>query len=207
MLIVSPISLCKVSLNELVDAAPSLSTLEISACRGCANGWEEMPGVPECFWEDRPSEEPDNNLKCLKSGLTLWNTQILQRAVNKFSNLEELWIGAESDGSDPLVRERELKLNSIFQTLEQLKSLKRFDWTSSGPLHIHEFLAGIAEAGGRMWSMESCHIHHRYLACPLISADAVFLVNRTQFLDKILVTKQSACKFIVTASYANINNK
>jgi hypothetical protein len=193
----------QVCLNELVDAAPNLSTLEISACRTCANGWKEMPGVPERFWEARPSEEP-HNLKCLKSGLTLWNTQILQRAVNKFPNLEELWIGAESDGLGRHVRERELKLNSIFHTLEQLNSLKRFDWTSSGPLHIHEFLAGIAEAGERMWSMESCHIRVRYVACPLISADAVFLANRTQFLDNILVAKQSACKFIVSASNKNI---
>jgi hypothetical protein len=195
---------CRLPLNELVDAAPNLSTLEISACRGCANGWKEMPGVHDRLWEARPSEQP-HNLKCLKSGLTLWNTQILQRAVNKFPKLEELWMGAESDGKDPLVRERELKLDSIFHTLEQLNSLKRFDWTSSGPLHLHEFLAGIAEAGERMPSMESVHIRVRYLACPLKSADTAVVANRThKLLERILVTKQSSCKFILTASYANI---
>jgi L-ribulose-5-phosphate 3-epimerase UlaE len=114
-------------------------------------------------------------------------------------------MGAESDGNDPLVRERELKLDSIFHTLEQLNSLKRFDWTSSGPLHLHEFLAGIAEAGERMPSMESVHIRVRYVACPLRSADTAVVANRrTQLLERILVTKQSACKFILTASYANI---
>jgi hypothetical protein len=85
----------KVSLNELVDAVPNLSTLEISACGICANGWEEMPGVREDLWKARSSEEP-HNLKCLKSGLTLWNTRILRRAVKKFPNLEELWIGTMS---------------------------------------------------------------------------------------------------------------
>jgi hypothetical protein len=197
---------CKLSLNELVDAAPILSTLEISACRSCANGWEEMPGVPECFWEARPSEEPHYNLKWLKSGLTLWNTQILQRAVNKFPNLEELWIGAQSDSSNKHVRERELKLTSIIHTLEQLKSLKRFDWTSCGPLNIQECLAGIAEAGERMRSMESCHIRVSYLDCRWISMEALLIANitRSRFLDKILVTKRSACKFIVTASDKNI---
>jgi hypothetical protein len=80
-----------------------------------------------------------------------------------------------------------LKLDSIFQTLEQLKSFKRFDWTISapGPVHLHEILVGIAEAGERMLSMESCDIRLRHVACPLFSTDAV---NRNQLLDKILVT-------------------
>jgi hypothetical protein len=195
----------EVPLNELVDAAPNLTTLEISACERCNDGWAYLARVHEGLWKARPSEQtlPHPNLKCLKSGVTLWNTQILQRAVNKFPNLEELWISTESHGHDRHDRDRELKLNIIFQTLKKLKSLKRFDWTKSapGPVHLHEILVGIAEAGEIMPSMESCHICLRHVACPLFSTDAV---NKNQLLEKILVTKQSACKFIVTASNENI---
>jgi hypothetical protein len=70
----------------------------------------------------------------------LWNTQILQRTVNKFPNLEELWI----------VRERELKLDGIFHTLKQLNYLKRFDWTTYGSVDVFDDLGEVAVAGERI---------------------------------------------------------
>jgi hypothetical protein len=94
--------------------------------------------------------------------------------------------------------------------LEQLKSLQRFDWKIHGPVDLYEILAGFAEAAERMPSLESCHIHVRGVNCPLDPphGGAVererFLANKTQLLDRILKTKQSACKFIVTADYEKI---
>jgi hypothetical protein len=204
----------EVSLNELLDAAPYLTTLEISACERCNDGWAHMAlGVHEGLWKTRPSEQtlPHHNLKYLKSGLTLWNTQILQRTVNKFPNLEELWMSMKSDGYYRHVRERELKLNNIFHILEQLNSLKRFKLTIDGPIKLYEILAGIAEAGQRMRSLESCHMHVRSIVCSFDPDDGGdrmrFLSNGTELLERILKTKQSACKFIVTASSKFIQDK
>jgi hypothetical protein len=201
----------QISLNELVDAARNLSTLEISAC-GCCD-WFCIDRVHrrEDPWEARPSEQPHNQLKYLKSERIPRNTESLQRIVHKFPNLEELFIGVESHFI--LIRASKLKLDgndSIFHTLEQLNSLKRFHWKfPSGPVDIYEILAGFAEAGDRiMQSLESCHIHVDFVACPTQPEDAVererFLADRAQLLEKILKTKKSACKFIVTATHENI---
>jgi hypothetical protein len=201
---------CIVSLNELVDAAPNLSTLEISACGSCAYGWEEMPDLLEDLWEARPSEEPHYNLKCLKSGLTLWNTRILRRAVNKFPNLEELWISVQSDCNDRLFRDIELKLDGIFRTLKKLKSLKRFDWTTSGSVDVFDVLGEVAVAGKRMRSLQSCHFHVASILCPFYpeDSDAVeierFISRTSHFLEKIFVTQMWVCNFIVTARYEDI---
>jgi hypothetical protein len=203
----------EVSLNELVDAAPNLTTLEISVCELCNDGWAYLARVYEGLWKARPSEQmlPHPNLKCLKSGLTLWKMQILQRTVNKFPNLEELWMSMESDGNYRHGRERELKLDNIFQTLEQLHSLKRFKLTIDGPIKVNEMLAGVAEAGQRMRSLESCHIHVRSIVCsfhPNGGGDRMRLLsNRTELLERLLKTKQCACKFIVTASSKYIQDK
>jgi hypothetical protein len=203
----------EVSLNELVDAAPNLTTLEISACEKCNDAWAYMAGVHEGLWKARPAEQtqPHPNLKCLKSGLNLWNTQILQRDVNKFPNLEELWIGIESNVNYRHVRERDLKVENVFNILEQLNSLKRFKLTIHGPIKFYDSLAGVAEAGQRMRSLESCHIQVCWLRCIVCSFDPDdggnrmrFLSNRTELLERILKTKQSACKFIVTARYEDI---
>jgi hypothetical protein len=203
----------EVPLNELVDAAPNLTTLEISVCELCNDGWAYLARVYEGLWNAGPSEQtlPHPNLKCLKSGLTLWKMQILQSIVNKFPNLEELWMSMESDGNHRHIRERELKLDNIFQTLEQLHSLKRFKLTIDGPIEVNEMLAGVAEAGQRMRSLESCHIHVRSIVCtfhPNGGGDKMrFLSNRTALLERLLKTKQSACKFIVTKSWKYIQDK
>jgi hypothetical protein len=203
----------EVSLNELVDAAPNLTTLEISACELCNDGWAYLARVHEGLWKARPSEQtlPHPNLKCLKSGLTLCNTQILQRTVNKFPNLEELWIGIESDGNYRHFLERDLKVENVFNTLEQLHSLKRFKLTIDGHIQLYEIVAGVSEARKRMRSLESCHIHVCRLRCivwsfhPDDGGDRMrFLSNRTEPLERILKTKQSACKFIVTERYEDI---
>jgi hypothetical protein len=202
----------EVSLNELVDAAPNLTTLEISGCERCNDGWAYLAHVHEGLWKARPSEQtlPHPNLKCLKSGLTLWNTQVLQRDVNKFPNLEELWMSTESDGNYRHDRERD----NIFHTLEQLNSLKRFKLTIHDPIQLYEMLAGVAEAGARMSSLESCHIQVCWLRCIVCSfhpngcGDRMRLLsNRTELLERILKTKQSACKFIVTVRYEDILDK
>jgi hypothetical protein len=200
----------EVPLNELVDAAPNLTTLEISACERCNDDWAYWALVNEGLWKAHTSKHtlPHPNLKYLKSGLTLWNTQILRRAVNKFPNLEELWMSIESDANYRHVRERELKLNNIFHILEKLNSLKRFKLTIDGRIKLYEMLAGVAEARERMRSLESCHIYVRSIVCSIHHDDGGdrmrLLLNRTELLERILKTKQSACKFIVTARYEDI---
>jgi hypothetical protein len=203
------------SFTELVDSAPNLSTLQISSCGVCDEEWIQSIHPTEDPWEVHPSERTHNKLKCLKSGQIPRNTESLRRIVNKFPNLEELCIGVELDKRYDYVREKYLKLDGndgIFPILEQLKSLQRFDWKIIGRVDLYELLAGFAEAAERIPSLKSCHIHVRFVACPLVlpedHEDAVererFLTGRTKLLDRILKTKQSACKFIVTADYEKI---
>jgi hypothetical protein len=201
----------QVCLNDLVDAAPNLSTLEISACKACGNflalKYQVLLSIGP--WEVRPSEQTHPNLKCLKSELIVWNMESFQWIVDKFPNLEELWIGLRSDGNTMISYGRELKIDSIFHKLEEFHSLKRFNWSISGPVKLHELLARFAVAGDKMTSLESCRIHVRCILCPIIDPESVvereqFEASRTQILDTIFKLRQSACKFVVTANYANI---
>jgi hypothetical protein len=199
----------QLSLNELVDAAPNLSTLEISTCR-CDQTYAYRYRRKNDPWAARPSEQRHENLKCLKTGSTVWNTQILERTVSKFPNLEEIWLCVESEAQDVLVRDMELKIDNIFNTLEQLKSLKRFRWTTLGPVHLYEMLTGFAEAAMRMRSLRSCHVDAAKILRPFDpeNVDAVerdqLESNRARILQRILVTKQSGCKFIVTTTSEEI---
>jgi hypothetical protein len=200
----------QVCLNDLVDAAPNLSTLEISACKACGRYWASIQDIlRKGPWEARPSEQTHPNLKCLKSGLGVRNMESLQWIVDKFPNLEELWIGLRSDGNDMIFDERELKIDSIFHKLEEFHSLKRLNWSISGPVKLYELLAGFAVAGDKMTSLESCRINVSCIFCPIIDPECVvereqFEASRTQILDTIFKLRQSACKFVVTANYANI---
>jgi hypothetical protein len=132
------------------------------------------------------------------------------RFRNKFPNLEELWIGVQSDCNDRLVLERELKLDGIFHTLKQLNSLKRFDWTTSGSVDVFDVLGEVAVAGKRMRSLQSCHFHVASILCPFYpeDADAVeierFISRTSHFLEKVFVTQMWVCNFIVTARYEDI---
>jgi hypothetical protein len=200
----------QVCLNDLVDAAPNLSTLEISACKACVKFWAlRYQGLlRKGPWETRPSEQTHPKLKCLKSGLIVSNMESFQWIVDKFPNLEELWIGLRSDGNYMISYGSEYKIDSIFHKLEEFHSLKRFNWSISAPVKLHVLLTGLAEAGKRMPSLESCHIHVHWILCPIDPKRVVereqFEASRTQILDKIFKMRQSACKFVVKASYANI---
>jgi hypothetical protein len=200
----------QVCLNELVDAAPNLSTLEISACKACGRYWalKFQDILRKGPWETRPSEQTHPNLKCLKSGLLVWNMESFQWIVDKFPNLEELWIGVKTDGWYMLSYERGLKIDSFIHTLEEFHSLKRFNWSISGPVKLYELLAGLAEAGEKLPSLESCHIHVSWILCPFhpesVAKREQFEANRTQILDTIFKMRKSACKFVVTANHANI---
>jgi hypothetical protein len=204
----------QVCLNELVDAAPNLSTLEISACKACVKFWTLMYQglLRKGPYEVRPSEQPHPNLKCLKSELVVSNMESFQWIVDKFPNLEELWIvwiSLRSDGNCMISYPSELKIDSIFHKLEEFHSLKRFNWSISGPVKLSVLLAGLAEAGEKLPSLKSCRIHVSCIVCPIIHPESVvereqFEANRTQILDTIFKLKQSVCKFVVTANYANI---
>jgi hypothetical protein len=200
----------QVCLSELVDAAPNLSTLEISACKACGKFWPFKYQVllRKGPWETRPSEQTHPNLKCLKSELVVSNMESFQWIVDKFPNLEELWIGVQSDGNYMLFYRRELKIDSIYHKLAEFHSLKRFNWSISGPVKLYELLAGFAVAGDKMTSLEFCRIHVSCILCPIDPESVVereqFEASRTQILDTILKLRQSACKFVVTANYTNI---
>jgi hypothetical protein len=200
----------QVCLNELVDAAPNLSTLEISSCKACVKFWAlKYQGLlRKGPYEVRPSEQTHPNLKCLKSGLIVWNMESFQWIVSKFPNLEELWIGLRSDGNCMISYRSELKIDSIFHKLEEFHSLKRFNWSISGPVKLPVLLTGLAEAGEKLPSLESCRIHVSCILCPIDPESVVereqFQANRIQILDTIFKTRQSACKFVVTANYAKI---
>jgi hypothetical protein len=199
----------QLSLNELVDVAPNLLKLEISPCR-CDHTHADKYRRSNNPWKVRSSEQSHNNLKCLKSGLTLWNTDLLQNTLRKFPNLQELWLGVEAEENYVIVPEKEMKLDDILHTLEQLNSLKRFHWTASGPVYINEVVAGLAEASVRMHSLQSCHIHVAKILCPIVveNVDAVesdqLQSSRVRILEKILLTEQSGCKFIVTTRSEDI---
>jgi hypothetical protein len=203
----------QVCLSELVDAAPNLSTLQISACE-CEACVDEFYVFKYQFllrkgpWEVRPSEQTHPNLKCLKSELVVWNMESFQWIVDKFPNIEELWIGVQSDGYYMMSYGKGLKIDSIFHTLEEFHSLKRFNWSISGPVKLHVLLAGLAEAGEKLSSLESCHIHVHWILCPIHPESVLerqqFEASRTQVLDTIFKMRQPACKFVVTTSYANI---
>jgi hypothetical protein len=200
----------QVCLNDLVDAAPNLSTLEISACKACVEFFmfKYQVLLRKGPYETRPSEQPHPNLKCLKSGLIVWNMESFQWIVDKFPNLEELWVGLRLDHNSMIWYGRGFKMDSIFQKLAEFHSLKRFNWSMSYPVKLHVLLAGLAEVGERMSSLESCHIHVHCIVCPNHPESVVereqFEASRTQILDTIFKMRQSACKFLVTANYANI---
>jgi hypothetical protein len=187
----------KIELDYLVDAAPNLMTLEICGCECCDIWWMNGQGceyVNRNLW--RPEVVKHKNLKFLKTGMRLRCRETLERTVEKFPNLEELCIGVEG------MCWTSLQLDSIWETLEELKSLKRFKWTICGPIDVAALLTGIAEAAGRMRKLESCHV--RFLCSTLDSADAVqsgpFLQDKRKLLWNLFATETSSCKFIVTAN-------
>jgi hypothetical protein len=94
----------------------------------------------------------------------------------------------------------------LMDVLSRLNSLKHLDWTISIPVHLYETLA--EDGQKKMPSLEFCHLRVPYLVCPLDPENAVemqqFQAKRAQILEMLLKTKQSACKFVVTTSNANI---
>jgi hypothetical protein len=103
----------QVSLNELVDAAPNLSTLEISACGSCDKAWmdKHRHRLTKNPWEARPAEQTHPNLKCLKSGLSLWNKQVRQSILSKFPKVSVLSSSAHPQNSIKGSSRKRRKLN------------------------------------------------------------------------------------------------
>jgi hypothetical protein len=100
----------------------------------------------------------------------------------------------------------------IFETLEELKSLRRFKWTICGPLDVARILKWIAAAaaGRRMEKLEICHL--RFIIRPTLdAAHAIkskgFLRKKKELLKKILPTKHSSCRFIVTTNSEKVFQK
>jgi hypothetical protein len=195
----------ELSLSDLVDAAPNLKTLEISGCGRCENGWTSLLKDKECIWggSRRPNRPPNHvmqvhaNLKTFKAEISMRHEETLRRTVQKFPNLEQLSIGVGG------LFETQLKLKRIFETLEELKSLRRFKWTICGPLDVARILKWIAAAGRRMEKLEICHL--RFIIRPTLDAAHAaksegFLSMKKRLLKKILATKHSSCRFIVTTN-------
>jgi hypothetical protein len=117
-------------------------------------------------------------------------------------NLKQLFISEQS------VCEPKLLMGVVSRhEVRGLNSLKHLDWTISIPVHLYEILAEDGQMNMPS-SLEFCHLHTPYLVCPLNPENAVemeqFQAKRTQILEMILKPKQSACKFVVTTSDANI---
>jgi hypothetical protein len=202
-----------ISLNDLVDSAPNLLTLEISGS-GCDDAicdvpvWGETNGAGlNGIWEGSPELLKTHSLKCLKSGVSMSNLDILRRTVEKFPNLQELWIGHEGE------HRTSLTMLDTFEVLKNLKSLKRFKWTLKSLRRFgwtnHYFdlaevlrsFAGAANHNG-IPSMESCHV--RFISkdpdlFPYLKSDS-FFENRDELLKNILLTKDAHCRFFVTTN-------
>jgi hypothetical protein len=191
----------KISLNELVDAAPNLFTLEVSASECCDIRWMRHCGCRDVdVWTGPVSGvlKRHTNLKVLKTGISLRSEMTLHSITKKFPNLAELWIGVE--GSKTYWTE--LMLDDIFQKLGVLYSLKRFKWTINGPIDVAAILSAFTEAAEKMLSLETCHVR---FTCPTLNLpyavdDKRFHQNKAELLEKILRTKHSFCRFIVTTN-------
>jgi hypothetical protein len=195
-----------ISLNDLVDAAPNLLTLEIWGS-GCDEDicdvppWGETNGAGlNGIWEGSPELLKTHSLKCLKSGVSMSNLDILRRTVQKFPNLQELWIGHEG-------RHRtSLTMHGTFEVLKNLRSLRRFKWTIPHYFYLAEVLRSFAGAANHngIPSMESCHV--RFISkdwdpdiFPYLWGEC-FFENRDELLKNILVTKDAHCRFLVTTN-------
>jgi hypothetical protein len=204
----------ELSLSDLVDAAPNLKTLEISGCGRCENEWISLLADNECFWggSHRCNRPPNHvmqvhaNLKTFKAEISMRDEETLRRTVQKFPNLEELSIGVGG------LCATQLKFKRIFETLEELKSLRRFKWTIWGPVDLARILKWIAAAaaGRRMEKLEICHL--RFIISPTLdAAHAIesegFLREKKRLLKKILATKHSSCRFIVTTNSEKVFQK
>jgi hypothetical protein len=194
-----------ISLSDLVDAAPNLMSLEITGCECCdilgnsdRNTIRGIGPPTDDIWEGFNSSsalEKHTNLKILKAGISMRNDDILQKTVDKFPNLEELWIGQESG------YRTKLRLHSILDTLENLKLLKRFKWTYSGPVDLAKLIVHLVDAGRRAVPMESYHL--RFFkdsirrGVPLV--DIKGYVERKNELLKMIRTRTAAssCRLLV----------
>jgi hypothetical protein len=194
----------KLSLYDLVDAAPNLRSLEVWGCESCDIPWMNQHRLllQEDIWGGPGLNVVQNHdkLKSFKAGMSMRNVEGLLKTIRKFPELEELCLGVEGKW------ETEVKLERIFEMLEELKSLKRFKWTICGPVDLAGVLKCFAEAGGKMEKLEMCHL--RFICSDLDSFDAVdsdgFYRKETELLEEILVTRNSQCKFIVTADSEKI---
>jgi hypothetical protein len=186
-----------ISLNDLVDAAPNLLTLEISGS-GCDICDLPISRDNGSIWKGSPELLKTHNLKCLKSGVSMRDLGILRKTVQKFPNLHELWIGHE--GEHPT----SLKMDDVFELLKDLKSLKRFKWTALHSFVVAEVLKNFANAANGIPSMESCHVRFIRWAWdpnlfPDLESDS-FFENRDELLKNILGTKDAHCNFLVTTN-------
>jgi hypothetical protein len=189
----------KMSLNDLVDAAPNLSTLEVSGCQFCHISSMAHFGLEAVdIWKGPLFGvlQEHTQLKSLKTGMSVRNNMMLENLAKKFPNLEELVLDGVYRG------EVDLKLGDIFEPLQNLRALKRLKWTNFVRVDIAGILTGFAEAAEKMKSLECCHM--RFISPIWELQQAVdhdqFLENQTQLLYRILVTKHSSCRLIVTSN-------
>jgi hypothetical protein len=98
----------------------------------------------------------------------------------------------------------QLKLDSIWETLDQLRSLKRFKWTISGRINVGGVLPCLAAAAGNIRSMKSCHLRFVRFTDDSDAVQEEFFQNGTQLLENIVEIKPSSCTFIVTTNLKKV---
>jgi hypothetical protein len=135
-----------ISLSDLLDAAPNLRTLTITGCEchdvledsvegnsydNAAARNQRLPS--DNIWQGYShflSIKPHNSLKFLDAGVSMRTDEILQTTVQKFPNLEELWIGPKFNDQPSKTT---LELESVFRILQELLSLQRLKWNYANP--------------------------------------------------------------------------
>jgi hypothetical protein len=154
-----------ISISDLLAAAHNLRKLTISGCE-CHDVLKDSVELrrPDNAGrdDDLPSDDiwdgsdflplrPHTNLKFLDAGVSMRNNKILQKTVQKFPNLEELWIGPRFDMNHCKTK---LALGSVFKILHNLRSLKRLKWNYEGKVNLNDLIENLSSAGKLTTTLE-----------------------------------------------------
>jgi hypothetical protein len=157
-------SVYTISLSDLLDAAPNLRKLTITGCechdilndlvetngRHAGRARQDLPS--DDIWQGSSNfllaMKPHSSLKFLDAGVSMRTGEILQTTVQKFPNLEELWMGPHFNFQPSKTK---LELESVFRILQELHSLQRLKWNYKGPRRVElDDLIGNLLGAGRL---------------------------------------------------------
>jgi hypothetical protein len=147
-----------ISLSDLLDASPNLRTLRITGCE-CHDVLQDfynedsVKGNEDDAWLDiwkgssdfvSSSVRPHSSLTFLDAGVSMRSEEMLHKTVQKFSNLEELWIGPRVNYE---INHSHITLQSIFTILQDLRSLKRLKSNREGEVNMVDLVETLLAAG------------------------------------------------------------